>query len=445
MNREELITMLDEQKYGAIMREMENMNAVDAAELFSYIDSQQIPRVFRLLKKDNASEIFAELDSEIQEKIITSMSDKELSRIMDELFIDDAVDMLEELPANVVNRILKSTSKELRQELNRYLNYPDNSSGSIMTSEVVSIHASMTVNQAVEKIRKTGVDKETVYVIYVTDNSRILKGIVELRDLLFAKEDDKIEDIMDSSIVSVHTLEDRECAVELIQKYDLLALPVVDSENRLVGIITVDDAMDVLLDEAVEDIEIMAAISPTDKPYLKTGVFETWLKRIPWLLILMISSTFTGAIINHYEGALGAMVILTSFIPMLMGTGGNAGGQASATIICGLSNGEIRMGNILRIIWKEFRVSILCGVTLSVATFAKVMLIDQTSVEVAFVVSITLLLSIIMAKFVGATLPILAKRIGFDPAVTASPFITTFVDALSLIIYFAIATSVLGL
>lgn len=445
MNREKLMTMLDEQKYGAIMLEMENMNAVDAAELFSYIDNQQIPRVFRLLKKDNASEIFAELDSEIQEKIITSMSDKELSRIMDELFIDDAVDMLEELPANVVNRILKSSSKELRQELNRYLNYPDNSAGSIMTSEVVSIHATMTVNQAVERIRKTGVDKETVYVIYVTDNSRILKGIVELRDLLFAKESDKIEDIMDNSIVSVHTLDDRECAVELIQKYDLLALPVVDSENRLVGIITVDDAMDVLLDEAVENIEIMAAISPTDKPYLKTGVFETWLKRIPWLLILMLSSTFTGAIINHYEGALGAMVILTSFIPMLMGTGGNAGGQASATIICGLSNGELRMGNILRIIWKEFRVSILCGATLSVATFAKVMLIDQTSVEVAFVVSITLLLSIIVAKFVGATLPILAKRIGFDPAVTASPFITTFVDALSLIIYFAIATSVLGL
>ena len=309
-----------------------------------------------------------------------------------------------------------------------------------MTSEFVSVHSAMTVSEAIEYIRKTGVDKETVYIIYVTDKSRVLKGIIELSDLLFSAPDAKIADIMDTSIVSALTTDDQETAASLISKYDLLALPITDSENRLVGIVTVDDALDVIETEATEDIEKMAAIVPTEKPYLKSGVFETWKKRIPWLLLLMVSATFTGSIITHYENALGQLVVLTAFIPMLMDTGGNAGGQASVTVIRGLSLGEIKMSNILRVLWKEFRVSILCGVTLGVAVFAKCMLIDRVSPMISLVVSVTLI-----AKMVGCSLPILAKRIGFDPAVMASPFITTIVDAVSLLIYFKIASFILGI
>ncbi len=309
-----------------------------------------------------------------------------------------------------------------------------------MTSEFVSVHSAMTVSEAIEYIRKTGVDKETVYIIYVTDKSRVLKGIIELSDLLFSAPDAKIADIMDTSIVSALTTDDQETAASLISKYDLLALPITDSENRLVGIVTVDDALDVIETEATEDIEKMAAIVPTEKPYLKSGVFETWKKRIPWLLLLMVSATFTGSIITHYENALGQLVVLTAFIPMLMDTGGNAGGQASVTVIRGLSLGEIKMSNILRVLWKEFRVSILCGVTLGVAVFAKCMLIDRVSPMISLVVSVTLI-----SKMVGCSLPILAKRIGFDPAVMASPFITTIVDAVSLLIYFKIASFILGI
>ena len=445
MTFEELSELLSQNKLVDFMKALDEMNAIDAAEYLEYVDPAILPKVFRLFKKDTAAEIFAELDPAIQETIITSITDSEISKLVDELFIDDTVDMLEELPASVVTRVLRAASPQTRNEINKFLKYPANSVGSVMTSEFISVFSDMTVSEAIDRVRSTGRDKETIYVIYVTDKRRTLQGFIELRDLIFSPQSEIIENVMESSVISAQTLDDQEIAATLISKYDLLALPVVDSEGRLVGIVTVDDAMDVIEEEATEDIEIMAAISPTDKPYLKIGVFETWKNRIPWLVLLLISSTFTGSIITHYEQALGSMVILTAFIPMLMGTGGNAGGQASATIIRGLSLGEIRMGNILRILWKEFRISLLCGVSLSVLIFVKAMLIDRASVEVALVVAISLLATVILAKLVGCALPILAKRVGFDPAVMASPFITTIVDAVSLLIYFQIASYALGL
>ena len=437
--------LLEQKRYTEFINSINSMNEVDIAEYLITVDDAELYKVFRMLKKDMASDVFAELDSEIQEKIIESMKDTEVARFIDTLAIDDTVDMLEELPASVVSRILKTTSRERRNEINRFLQYADGSAGSVMTSEFININSSYTVARAVAYIRKTGINKETVYVIYVTDKSRRLLGIIELKDLLFADDDDIIEDLMDSAIISASTTDDKETVANLISKYDLLALPIVDSEQRLVGMVTVDDAVDVINDAATEDIEKMAAIVSTDKPYLKVGVFRTWLTRIPWLLVLMISAAFTGSIITHYENALGQVVILTAFIPMLMGSGGNAGGQASVTIIRSLSLGEIRMGNIFRILWKEFRVSLLCGVTLAIVAFAKVMLIDRAGVAIAIVVSLSLIVTIIVAKLAGACLPILAKRVNLDPAVMASPFITTIVDAVSLIIYFSIATKILGL
>ncbi len=445
MNNDRLTELLEAKKYVDLMHEMDEMNAVDAAEFLASLEPSIQAKIFRLLKKDTASDIFAELDSDSQELIIQSMSDREVSSFMDALFIDDAVDMLEELPASMVNRILRNTTPGLRREINRFLNYPEDSVGSIMTSEFVRIRANMSVEEAVSYIRKHGVDKETVYTIYVTDPSRVLMGTLGLRDLLFAKDDDRIEDLMETAVISVSTSEDREEAVGLISKYGLLALPVVDSEQRLVGIVTVDDAVEVIQEEATEDIELMAAIAPTDKPYLKTGVFRTWLHRIPWLLFLMLSATFTGTIITHYESALGQMVILTAFIPMLMATGGNAGGQTSATVLRSLSLGEIEPRNILRVLWKELRVALLCGATLAVVCFFKVLLIDTPDPLVALVVALTLILAVLVAKLVGCALPILAKCIKLDPAVMASPFISTIVDTVALVIYFNIATNLLGL
>lgn len=445
MNYEMLLTLWEQNRYSEFMRAIDEMNAVDIAEFLSILPLSDAAKAFRLFKKDTASEIFAELDNEVQEAIVQSMKDAEIGRFMDHLAIDDAVDMLEEFPANMVNRVLKSTSPALRQEINRFLNYPEDSVGSIMTSEFVHIRSEMTVSEAVAYIRRTGVDKETVYTIYVTNASKILLGTVSLRDLLFAQNEDKIEELMETAIVRISTKEDKETAAQLISKYGLLVLPVVDSEERLVGIVTVDDAVDVIQEEATEDIEIMAAMAPSDKPYLKVGIFQTFVNRIPWLLFLMISATFTGTIISYYESALGQMVALTAFIPMLMGTGGNASGQASATIIRSLSLGDVRMGNILRVLWKEFRVSLLCGIALSIVVFAKVLFLDGLSPSVAAVVSLTLMATVVVAKLVGCSLPILAKRIKLDPAVMASPFITTIVDAVALLLYFQFASALLGL
>ncbi len=453
MNFEYLSSLLAERKYSALVKELYEMNAVDAADFLAIVSDEDLPKVFRMLKKGIAAEIFAELESDTQEKIIHAFSDQEFSKILDQLYIDDVMDMLDELPANVVDRIIKNADKQTRAEINRFLKYEEDSAGSVMTSEFVRIRASMTVADAVSCIRRVGAHKETVYVVYVTDNARVLKGTVELRDLLFAKEDELIEDIMEKSVISALTTDHQEEVAQKIAKYDLLALPVVDSEDRLVGIVTVDDALDVIEEEATEDIEKMSAILPSDKPYLKTGIFETWKQRIPWLLLLMLSATFTSAIISAQEknlesiGTLGVM--LTAFIPMLMGTGGNAGGQSSGTIIRSLSLGEVRMGNILRVLWKELRVSVLCGATLAIASFVKTLVLDfgcdfsVANINVSMVVAITLFATVVMAKLVGCSLPILAKRIGFDPAVMASPFITTIVDAISLLIYFAIAFAII--
>jgi len=449
MNFENFNSLLAERKYSALVRELYEINAVDAAEFLTVVSDEDLPKVFRMLKKSVAAEIFAELDSDVQEKIIHAFSDQEFSKILDQLYIDDVMDMLDELPASVVDRILKNADSQTRAEINRFLKYEEESAGSVMTSEFVRIRSSMTVAEAVNYIRRVGAHKETVYVIYVTDNSRVLEGIVELRDLLFAKEDDLIDDIMDRSVICALTTDHQEEVAMKIAKYDLLALPVVDSEGRLVGIVTVDDALDVIEEEATEDIEIMSAIVPSDKPYLKTGIFETWKQRIPWLLLLMLSATFTSAIITHYENSLADAVILTAFIPMLMGTGGNAGGQSSGTIIRSLSLGEVKMGNILKVLFKELRVSLICGATLAIASFIKTLVLDfacdfsTENILVSLVVSLTLFATVIMAKLVGSSLPILAKRLGFDPAVMASPFITTIVDAISLMIYFTIASAII--
>lgn len=454
---EKLAELFRSRQYSSFMREIDEMNRVDAAEFLTLLEPKQQTVVFRMLKKDAAAEIFAELEPDIQENIVVTLSDREIGEIFEELYTDDAVDMLEEMPSNVVKRVLKNATKETRAEINRYLAYPEDSAGSVMTGEFIDLKADMTCAQAIEHIRKTGIDKETVYVAYVTDRQRMIKGVVPLKQLLFAEPEERIDDIMDQNIIFAHTHDDRESVANLISHYDMIALPIVDMEERLVGIVTVDDALDVLEAEATEDIEKMAAILPSDKSYLKTSVGATWKQRVPWLLLLMISATFTSTIITHYETAIGAYAILTAFFPMLMDTGGNAGGQTSVTIIRGLSLGEIRLRDVLRVLWKEFRVSLLCGGTLAAATFFKVFAVDfhfqattvlengivQNNLVICAIVCLTVLCAIVIANIVGTLLPIAAKRIGFDPAVMASPFITTIVDALVLMIYFAIASMIL--
>ena len=434
--------LLEQKKYATVRDILLEMHPADVAQMFEDMDKREISLLFRLMPKEQAAETFVELEADNQEALIKAFSDNELKEVLDELYLDDAVDIVEEMPANVVRRILQNTDEATRKMINQILKYPKDSAGSIMTIEYVNLKENMTVADAFQTIRRTGIDKETIYSCYVTDQNRYLKGIVSAKGLLLSESDALISDIMDEDVISVLTTDDREEAAQKLQMYDLLAMPVVDHENRLVGIITIDDAIDVIEQEATEDIEMMAAITPTDKPYLKTGVFETWWKRIPWLLLLMISATFTSVIINRYDTAL-ATLGLAAFMPMLMGTGGNAGSQASVAVIRALSLGEVEMGDILRIVWKELRVSVLCGVTMAVATFGKLLLIDRPTTMTAVVVSLTLVATIVTAKLVGCILPVLAKRVGFDPAVMASPFITTIVDALSLIIYFDIATAIL--
>lgn len=454
-----LLAMLDDRQYSELVAAMQELNPVDAADFFSDIAPKKIPTLFKLLPKDSGSEIFAELDSDIQLKIIKAMTESEMGEIIEEMALDDAVDALDELPANLVTKILRNVPKETRNELNHYLAYSDSSAGSIMTAEFLRLKANMTVSQAIDCVRLTGVDKETVYVAYVTDEKHKLLGTVSFKELLFAGANELIGDIMTEDIIYASTADDREYAADTIAKYGLLALPIVDKEDRLVGIVTVDDAMDVINEEATEDIEIMAAITPTDKPYLKTGVFETWMKRFPWLLILMLAAVFSSAVITHYENAIGTYAILTVFFPMLMNTGGNAGSQSSVAIIRAMSLGEITVKNWLRVVWKEFRVSVLCGICLSAVCFLKTMAIDfkfqastvlengavQDNLRVAMIVSATAFFAVVVAKVVGTILPMLAKKIKLDPAVMASPFITTIVDTVTLVIYFSIASQALGL
>ena len=446
MTTEEVLSLIQEKQYSAVRTELSEWNEADIAQILEEIeDVQQQVKVFRILPKSIAADVFAYLPIEVEQSIITSITDKEATNIIDNLMADDAADLMEEMPAGVVKKLLANVSSEQRRDINHLLRYPDDSAGSIMTVEFVDLKASLTVGQAIERIRRTGVDKETINIAYVLDKERHLIGTVALRYLLLHNEDEIIGDFMNDNIISVNTLTDQEEVAKLMSKYDFTTMPVVDNEDRLVGIVTVDDIIDIMTEEATEDIEKMAAIVPTDKPYSRTTVFETWKKRIPWLLLLMISATVTGKIITPYENALGTYVVLTSFIPMLMDTGGNAGGQASVTIIRGLSLNEIEFSDIFKVIWKEIRVAVLCGITLAAANFVKIMIIDNVGITVALIVCLTLVVSVIFAKVVGCSLPMFAQKLGFDPAVMASPFITTIVDALSLMIYFAIATKLLNI
>lgn len=439
-----------QRSYAQIRAILIELNPADIAVLLERFEPDRQALLFRLLPKEEAAETFVQFDSDTQEAIIKSFSDAELREVFDELFLDDAVDIIEEMPASVVKRILRNTDPQTRGAINALLEYPEDSAGSIMTTEFVDLKRDLTVEDAFKRIRRTGVDKETIYTCYVTDESRHLIGVTTVRELLLHDYDDAIEDFMETNIISVRTHDDQEAAVNLLDKYDFLAIPVVDKEDRLVGIITVDDAIDVLQEENTEDIQKMNAILPSEKPYLKTGVLETWRSRIPWLMLLMVSATFTGMIITAFEAKLAALIVLTSFIPMLMDTGGNSGGQASVTIIRALSLGEIQPGDVVRVMWKEVRVGLVCGVSLSAVCFLKTMLVDRLllgasdiTLAVALVISLTLLVEVVFAKVVGCTFPILAKKLGFDPAVMSSPFITTIVDALSLLIYFGLAAVLL--
>ncbi len=447
---DQLIELVQERKFRALREILTEMNEVDIAEFLDELDVEQEILVFRLLPKDLAAEVFSYLEED-QEKLIGALSDKELREVLDELYLDDTVDLIEDLPANMVSRILRNTDASTRSQINKLLNYPKDSAGSLMTTEFVYLHPNNTVEESFARIRKVGLDKETVYTCYVT-KSRVLLGVVTVKRLLMSTYETRISDIMETNVLSVTTHEDKEDVAQMFSKYDLTALPVVDGEDRLVGIITVDDAMDVMEEEATEDFEKMAAILPSDKPYLRTGVFETWKARIPWLMLLMLSATFTGLIITGFESALAACVILTSFIPMLSGTGGNSGSQSSVAVIRALSLGEVEFSDVLAVVWKEIRVALLCGACLGGANFVKMLLVDRwmmhnpdVTVAVAAVVCLTLMLTVVCAKIVGCLLPMAAEKVGIDPAVMAAPFITTVVDALSLLIYFTIATRILGL
>lgn len=444
--------LLQEKSYIQIRQILAELNPPDIAILFSEFSDDLIALLYRILPKDIATDVFVEMSASQQEMLIKSFSDFELKIVFEDLYLDDAVDIIEEMPAGVVKRILLMSSPEMRNQINQLLQYPKDSAGSIMTIEYVRLKKDITVSDAFEHIKTTGVDKETIYTCYVTDASRVLIGIVSAKTLLLSDRDTAIESIMETNVIYANTLDDKEEVARLFEKYGLIALPVVDKEKRLVGIVTVDDAIEVIQEETDEDIDKMAAITPTEEPYLEQSVFSVWKARIPWLLLLMVSATVTGVIISSFEAALASCVVLTSFIPMLMGTGGNSGSQASVTVIRGLSLGEISFTDILKVEWKEFRISALCGLTLGIVEFFKLLLFDrlllgdtEITLAVSLTVSLTIFITVVVAKLVGSALPIVAQKIGFDPAVMASPFITTIVDALSLVVFFNIASQILNL
>lgn len=442
---EELRELLENKQYTGLRQFLSELNEADIAVLMEELEEESLLKVYRILPKDLAADVFSYLEVENQQMIISSLSDMEAANVIDNLMADDAVDLLEEMPANVVDKLLANAKPDTRRAINQLLGYPEDSAGSIMTVEYVSLKESLTVTQAIEHIRKVGLDSETINICYVLDAQRKLVGTVGLRYLLLSEGDEIIGDFMHENVISINTHMDQEQVAAQFKKYDFTAMPVVDNENRMVGIITVDDIVDIMEEETTEDMEKMAAILPSDKPYMRTSVWETYKKRIPWLLLLMISATFTGAIISSFEDALKVYAALMAFIPMLMDTGGNAGGQASVTVIRGLSLGEIEYRDIPRVVWKEIRVAVLCGFSLAVANFAKLMLFDRVGVMVAMTVCLTIVSAVLVAMLVGCLLPIGAKRLGFDPAVMASPFITTIVDALSLLVYFGFATAILGI
>ncbi len=447
-----LAALVEGKKYTTLRDILVTMNAPDIAAVFEEMPEEKLPLLFRLLPKELAAETFVEMEPEAQELLIRGFSDNELKDVVDELYVDDAVDIVEEMPANVVKRILRSADPETRKMINEILKYPDDSAGSIMTTEYVSLRPDMTAEEAIKRIRRTGVDKETIYNCYVTGNDRKLLGTVSIRTLLLSDDDDVISDIMETDVISANTLEDQESVAQTLAKYDFVALPVVDQENRLVGIVTIDDAIDVLQEETTEDFEKLAGMLPSDKPYLRTGVFETWKSRFPWLLILMLSATLTSMVLTGYENSLAACSALIAFIPMLTGTGGNSGTQASVAVIRGLSLGDVECSDALRVIWKEIRVAVLCGVTLAACNFVKLMVVDRLLLGnsgvtplVALVICVTMVFTVICAKAAGCLLPLLAERLHLDPAVMASPFISTIVDVLTLLIYFQVARAILGI
>ena len=449
---EQALELLENKKFSELRSLLEEQNPADINDVIDELSDEKSVLVYRLLPKELAAEVFVEMDSDKQEYLINIFSDSQLKDVLDELYYDDTADIIEEMPANVVKRILKVASPDVRKAVNDLLKYPDNSAGSIMTTEFVRLRKSYTVEESLDFIRSVGVNKETIYTCYVTDEKNHLIGIVTAKDLLLSERSEIIGEIMEDNVISVNTLADTENIALMFGKYDFLALPVVDKEDRLVGIITVDDAIDVMQEETEEDFSKISAITPNDTEYLKTPVIKLWASRIPWLMILMISATFTGMIISKFESALAVLPILTAFIPMLMGTGGNAGSQASVTVIRGISLGQVEFRDFFKVLWKECRVSLLCGIILGIAAIGKVMLVDnllmrnpEVTIFVALVVGITLFATIVSAKLIGCALPLLAKKTGLDPAVMASPLITTLIDTVSLLVYFYFATIILNI
>ena len=453
LRREHLRELLDAHRMKALQLELEDMNEFDIAEFLTELgeeDSKRMATVFRLLSKERGAEVFAELDAQEQEVIINSITDTELAAIIEDMYVDDAVDMMEELPANIVKRVMRNATPATRNLINQYLKYPEDSAGSIMTAEFVDLKKYMNVRESIARIRRIGEDKETIYVCYVTSADRKLEGVVTVKDLLLSDDEAVIEDIMDTNVIFCRTTDERVEAAELISDYDLLAIPVVDKEGRLVGIVTVDDVIDVLQEEATEDFDRMAGIAPSDKPYSRTGVLEMWKRRIPWLMFLMLSATFTSMILTKFEDMLAVQAGLVAFIPMLMGTGGNSGAQASTAVIRSLSLGDTEPKDVLRVMWKEWRVAAICGLTLAAVNFVKMLLLDgmllhndSVTIAVAATVSVSIVFIVMFAKVVGSMLPIIAEKVGVDPAVMANPLISTVTDAVSLLIYINVAKLIL--
>ncbi len=441
--KNQLLEFLNQRNFAAVRKLLDDMNEVDIAELLEKLPAEKSIVAFRTLPKEVAAEVFSNLESDTQQYLVESITDQELHEILEDLSVDDAVDMVEELPANMVKRVLKVASKDTRTLINKFLQYPENSAGSIMTAEFMDLQRNMTVKDSIRKIRRTGEDSETIYTCYVIDDQRILQGIVTVKDLLLSNDDCPIEELMDEDIIKATTTDDREDVANNFSKYDLLSMPVVDKENRLVGIITVDDAMDVMEQEATEDIQVMGAMAPEETPYLKTGVFRLAKNRIVWLLILMISGMINGHILNNYEASFSAMPILVSFIPMLTDTGGNAGSQSSTIVIRSMALGEIQMHDFWKVFWKEIRVSVMVGIVLSAVNFVRLIILYPNQPLIALTISLSMICTVIMAKSIGGVLPMIAKALHMDPALMAAPLITTIVDAVSLIIYFSIAAQLL--
>ena len=441
---EKVLELLEQKKFNELKKYLERINGADFPSIFEAVDEKDMIIIFRLLNKEEAAEVFAELDADMQEKLINSFTDKELKYVVDNLFMDDTVDMIEEMPSNVVKRILRNVDDKDRKIINEILNYPDDCAGSIMTTEFIDLKENMTVSQAFDKIKKIGLKKETVYNCYVLDQNRKLLGVIDIKDLLIADRDEVIKDLMDENVVTVNTLDDKEDVANTLAKYDYVALPVVDKENRLVGIVTVDDAIDVIQDEASEDFEKMAAISPNEDGYYKTSVLTHAKNRIVWLLFLMFSSIITGAVITHYEEAFAALPILVSFIPMIMGTGGNCGSQSSTLVIRGLAVDEIKAKDFLKVWWKEIRVALIVGVIMALVNCIRI-LIQYHDLQLGIVVGLTLVITIAIAKSLGSMLPLICKKLKLDPAIMAAPLISTILDTCSVLVFFNVAVMIMGL